>query len=76
MKDATDSHEALSGAACGLLPDIEKYTEDLGQQLNNSPMPAVVAVQGSWDFGRSFLPLTKSLSFALALSLSTAKGKT
>ena len=55
MKDATDSHEALSGADCGLLPDIEKYTEDLGQQLNNSPMPAVVAVQGPWDFGRSFL---------------------
>ena len=34
--------------------DTKKYTEVLAQQLSNSPMPAVVAVQGPWDFGRSF----------------------
>lgn len=34
--------------------DTKKYAEVLARQLSNSPMPAVVAVQGPWDFGRSF----------------------
>ncbi len=55
MKDSTNNHDASSGASGVIIPDIEKCAEDLGQQVTNSHMSAVVAVQGPWDFGRSFL---------------------
>jgi hypothetical protein len=55
MKDSTNNQHASSGGSGVIIPDVEKYTEDLGQQVTNSHMPAVVAVQGPWDFGRSFL---------------------
>ena len=55
MKDSTNNHDASSGSSGVIIPDIEKCAEDLGQQVTNSHMPAVVAVQGPWDFGRSFL---------------------
>ena len=53
MKDLLNNPEVFSDSSDNML-DTRKYTEVLAQQLSNSPMPAVVAVQGSWDFGRSF----------------------
>ena len=53
MKDLLNNPEVFSDSSDNML-DTRKYTEVLAQQLSNSPMPAVVAVQGPWDFGRSF----------------------